>query len=433
MRTRPSYIVGSKRVPFFKSMSQYRGVSTQELMTASLKAVVEQYGLRDKEIGDVALGAVMNASSKWGLAREAVIDSGLSRTTPAVYVQRACGTSLQTLWDLSLKIEAGQMDEAIAGGVDTNSDVPIEVSNGLRDILLDLSSARTLGQRLQALSRFRPHHLAPKTPAVAEPRTGLSMGQHTEKMVREWKISREEQDAWALRSHQDAAKAYDTGFYSDLLTEFKGFKKDGILRADTTLAKLATLKPAFRLPKDPNPELATLTAGNSSALTDGSAAVLVASEEGMRTHGWRPLARIVDFQVAAVDFVNGAGLLMAPTVAVARLIERQKLKLQDFDIYEIHEAFAGQVLCTLRAWESDTYAQRTLKLDRALGPIDRDKINPVGSSLALGHPFSATGARIAGSIAKQLFERSRAGKKARGLISICTAGGMGVAAILETV
>lgn len=435
MQGERAYVVGSKRIPFTKSMTSYGRYTTQELMTASIVPLVQGFGLQGKSVGDVALGAVMNSSSNWNLAREVVIDSGLLRTTPAYNVQRACGTSLETLWHLSMKIANGQIADGIAAGVDTNSDAPIEVSRGMQRVLIDLSRARSLGERLSVLGRFRPGFLAPRTPAVVEPRTGLSMGQHTEKMVREWQIGREEQDELAAISHQRAVAAYERGFYRDLLVPFGGLERDAVLRADTTKEKLAKLKPAFKLPTDRDVAMCTLTAGNSSALTDGAAVVLVAGEASLNANGWAPLARVVDFHVSAVDFVEGAGLLMAPTVAVARMLERNRLALQDFDIYEIHEAFAGQVLCTLRAWESADYCRKVLGQAKAMGSIDRTKMNPVGSSLAYGHPFAATGARIVGTLAKELFELTakRPGQKARGLISICTAGGMGVAAILESV
>lgn len=420
---RPAYIVGGKRVPFVKSMTKYMGVSTQELMSASLKAVVEAYHLEGQLIGDVALGAVMNSSANWNLARECVLDTQLHPWTPAYNVQRACGTSLETTWQLCLKISAHQIEEGIAGGVDTNSDLPIEVSNRFKNILLEANAAKSTWDRLKIFSRFRLSDLKPRVAQVVEPRTLMSMGQHCEKMVKEWHISRADQDQLALMSHLSGAKAYKDGFYTDLVTPFRGLEMDATLRGDTTLEKLAKLKPAF------DKQAGTLTAGNSSPLTDGSSAVLLASEESMQKHSWQPLARFVDAQASAIDFVQGDGLLMAPTLAVAKLLERNKLTLQDFDFYEIHEAFAGQVLCTLKAWESDEYCKKFLKKEKALGPIDRTKMNVVGGSVALGHPFAATGTRIVSSLAKILSKKP----KSRGLISICTAGGMGVAAILESV
>lgn len=415
-------VVGGIRTPFVKSMTQYMGVSTQELMTETLNALVRKYSLSGQLLGDVALGAIMNSSRDWNLARECVLGTELDPRTPAFNLQRACGTSLEAANLLALKIEAGQIRSGVAAGVDSNSDLPIMVSKSFRDKLLQLNAARSLGERLAVLASFRPGDLKPLLPAVVEPRTGLSMGQHCEKMVKEWKITREEQDALALASHQNGSKALAEGFYDDLVFEFNGVKKDGFLRADTSLEKLAKLKPAFDFSGQ-----GTLTAGNSSPLTDGAAATLLASTDEARARGWPVLARFVDCEAAALDFVHGDGLLMAPALAVARLLERNNLKLQDFDIYEIHEAFAGQVLCTLKAWEDTDYCRRALGSAQALGPIDRSKLNPKGSSVALGHPFGATGARILASLAKQLEARG----KGRGLISICTAGGMGVAAILE--
>lgn len=422
---KPVYVVGSSRTPFVKSFTNFKNVTTQALMEASLIGLVQKFKLQDKHVGDVALGAVMNSSKEWPLAREAVLSSGLHPNTPAYFVQRACGTGLEAALQIALKIGANQIDWGIAGGVDSNSDLPLMASEGLKKIFLRLNSARTLPERLSVLATFRPHFLAPAAPMVNEKRTGLSMGEHCELMVKEWKISRTDQDQLAYESHTKGAKAYDDGFFNDLVIEFQGVKKDTILRADTTVEKLNKLRPAFD-----KSDKGTLTAGNSTPLTDGSSCVLLASEEKMKIENLKPLARFVDAEAAAIDFVGGEGLLMAPTVAVARLLQRHKLQLQDFDYYEIHEAFAGQVLCTLKAWESAAYAKKHFPQSAPLGSIDRNKMNTRGGSVALGHPFAATGGRIVGSLAKTLSQSS--GKK-RGLISICTAGGMGVAAILETV
>jgi acetyl-CoA C-acetyltransferase len=421
----PVYIVGGVRTPFVKSFTNFKDVSTQELMEASLIELVKKFNLDNKVVGDVALGAVMNSSREWPLPREAVLSTKLSPYTPAYFVQRACGTGLEASLQIALKIGAKQIDWGIAGGVDTNSDLPLMTSDGMKHMFLKLNAAKTLGQKLSAISEFRLSHLKPATPVVAEKRTGLSMGEHCELMVKEWGISREEQDALAYTSHQNGAKAYAEGFFSDLVMNYQGIQKDTILRADTSLEKLKTLRPAFD-----KSGAGTLTAGNSTPLTDGSSVVLLTSEARAKTENLKPLARFVDAEVAAVDFVHGDGLLMAPTVAVARLIARHNLKLQDFDYYEIHEAFAGQVLCTLKAWESDDYAKKYFNRSTALGPIDRSKMNIKGGSVALGHPFAATGGRIVASLAKMI---SQGGGTRRGLISICTAGGMGVAAILESV
>ncbi|HET9870504.1 MAG TPA: acetyl-CoA C-acetyltransferase, partial [bacterium] len=394
----------------------------KDLMTASLNALVDKAKLQGKLLGDVALGAVMNSSSDWNLARECVLSTPLHPETPAYNVQRACGTGLENIWQIALKAHTGAIELGIAGGVDTNSDLPIEVSDKLQKVLLRLNAARTFSQKLKAMEGFSLKILRPKTPTINEPRTHLSMGRHTELMVQEWGISREEQDAFALKSHQNGAKAYAEGFYDDLVVPFQGLAKDGILRGDTSLERLAKLKPAF------DPQKGSLTAGNSSPLTDGSSAVLVGNPRGAERAGLKPLARIVDVQVAAVDFAHGAGLLMAPTKAVAALLTRNRLTPADFDYFEIHEAFAGQVLCNLKALESEKYCKEVLGLPGALPPLDRSKLNVVGSSIALGHPFAATGARIAGTLAKLL----ASGGNKRGLISICTAGGMGIAAVLET-
>ncbi|HVK62670.1 MAG TPA: acetyl-CoA C-acetyltransferase, partial [Bdellovibrionales bacterium] len=336
--------------------------------------------------------------------------------------QRACGTSLETFNQLALKVAFGQIDSGIAGGVDTNSDVPVVFPRSMGWKLLDLRSAKTPIEKLKALAAFTPMDLKPILPGVIEPRTGMSMGDHCEVMVKEWKISRKEQDELALRSHKNAAAAYEAGFYRDLVFPFNGVEKDGFVRGDTTLEKLASLKPAFD-----KSGAGTLTAGNSTPLTDGAAGVLLSSEEWAKERGFEPLAYFVDCESAAIDFVAGEGLLMAPTIAVSRLLKRNGLQLQDFDFYEIHEAFAGQVVCTLRAWESDKYCRERLGRDKAMGSIDPSKMNVKGGSLATGHPFAATGARILATLAKTLKESG----KGRGLISICTAGGMGIAAIIE--
>lgn len=420
---RPVFILGSARIPFAKSQTVYKNVSRKKLLSTALQHLVEQNHLQNKKIDDVALGAIMTSAADWNMARECVLSTELHPETPAYNVQRACGTGLENIWQLGLKISAGHIDTAIAGGVDTNSDVAIEVSDGLKNILLDLNSARTVGERLKILSRFRFADLSPKVPAVVEPRTKLSMGQHTELMVKEWKIPRAAQDELALRSHLNGAKAYDEGFFSDLVYPMNEVTRDQTLRGDTTIEKLSKLKPVFDTSAS-----GTLTAGNSSPLTDGAATLLLGSETASDRLGKKPLAQLIDVQVAAVDFVKGAGLLMAPTLAVSKLLTRNELSFSDFDYFEIHEAFAGQVLCNLAAWESVDYCKNVLGLSGAIGSLDRSKLNITGSSLALGHPFAATGARIAGTLAKHL---SRGGK--RGLISICTAGGMGIAAILESV
>ena len=420
MQSRPVYIVGGIRTPFVKSMTHYFEVSTQKLMTDTLSALVQKYGLAGKQIGDVALGGVM-LGSNWNLARECVLGTNLHPDTPAYNVQRACGTSLETTWQLALKISAGQIESAITAGVDSNSDLPIMTSQGMTRKLLELNRARNFSDRLKTLLQFRPSDLKPDFPAVREPRTGLAMGQHCEKMVQEWQISRADQDQLAFESHQKGAQAYKEGFYKDLVMEYQGLKADALLRADTSLEKLAKLKPVFDFSG-----VGTLTAGNSTALTDGASAVLLASKEECDRNGWKPLARFIDAEAAAVDFVAGEGLLMAPAIAVPRMLKRNGLKLQDFDLYEIHEAFAGQVLCTLKAWQSKEFCEKK-GIGDPLGTIDRAKLNVKGGSVALGHPFGATGTRIVATLAKALQERGGG----RGLISICTAGGMGVTAIIE--
>jgi acetyl-CoA C-acetyltransferase len=424
MKTRPVYIVGSARLPFYKSMTKYKDISTQELMTAALEILVRKMNLQDKIVGDSAFGALMNSSSNWNLARESVLGTSLNPHSPAYTLQRACGTSLEATLQIALKISNYQINNGLAGGVDTNSDLPIMLRRSLAKKLLALNAAKDFKSKLKIIASFRLSDFKPEYPGIVEPRTQLSMGQHCEKMVKDWGITREAQDELAFISHKNTIEAYNEGFYADLVYEWMGSKRDGTPRADTSIEKLAKLAPAF----DRN-GTGTLTAGNSSPLTDGAAAVYLSCEETAREFNHPLLARFVDAEVAAVDFVHEEGLLMAPTIAVSELLKRNHLSLQDFDIYEIHEAFAGQVLCTLKAWESAEYCQRVLHRDAPLGSIDRSKMNIKGGSLALGHPFAATGARIVGALAKMLFQN----KKGRGLISICTAGGMGIAAILEAV
>ena len=420
---RPVAILGGVRIPFCRQNTAYADVGNLGMSVRTLGALVERFGLHGQQLGEVAMGAVIKHPSDWNLAREATLSSGLSPLTPGLTLQRACGTSLDALVTVANKIALGQIEAGIGGGSDTTSDVPIVYGKSLRARLLAANRAKSMKERIAAFKGFRLSELKPEFPGVAEPRTGKSMGQHCEDMAREWNVSRDSQDEWAVSSHRKLAAAYERGFFADLVVPFRGVERDNILRPDSSLEKLATLKPAF----DKASGRGTLTAANSTPLTDGAAAALLASDEWARAHGHAPLAWLRDAQVAAVDFVHGEGLLMAPTVAVAEMLGRNGLTLQDFDIYEIHEAFAAQVLCTLRAWESEDYCRQRLGLDAPLGRIDPEKINPVGSSLATGHPFAATGARIVATVAKQLAERGGG----RALVSICTAGGMGVVAIVE--
>lgn len=415
-------VVGSARIPFARSMGAYATYSNQDLLTAALKGLVEQYRLQGALLGEVAGGAVMKHSRDFNLVRESAMSSGLALETPAFDLQRACGTSLETAILIGAKIALGQIDSGIACGVDSASDVPIVYPRSYQQLLLKSARGRTFMEKVSPWFGLRPKHFKPVTPGVAEPRTGLSMGQSCEQMAKHWGIKRAEQDQLALLSHQRAAAAYQAGFMKDLVIPFGGLSMDNNLRTDSTLEKLAKLKPVF----DPSLN-GTLTAGNSTPLTDGAAAVLLANEEWAKARGLPVLAYLTYGKAAAVDFVAKEGLLMAPAYAVPRMLKDAGLSLQDFDYYEIHEAFAAQVLCTLKAWESKEFCHERLGLSAPLGTIDRSKLNVVGSSLAVGHPFAATGARIVGVLAKLL--ATRGGK--RGLISVCTAGGMGVTAILE--
>ena len=418
-------IVGGSRIPFARSNGAYATQSNQVMLTAALKGVVDKFQLHGEALGEVAAGAVLKHSRDFNLCRESVLSSGLSAATPAYDVQMACGTGLQAAINIGNKIALGQIESGIAGGTDTTSDAPVALNERLRKILLEANRAKTTGAKLAALAKFRPSMLAPAIPTNGEPRTRLSMGDHTELMVKEWNIPREAQDQLAYESHKKMAAAYDAGFYDDLVIPFGKLTRDNNLRADTTLEKLASLGPAY----DKKSGRGTLTAGNSTPLTDGASAVLLASEDWCKARGVKPQAYLVEAQTAAVDFAGPKkeGLLIAPAYAVPQMLKRAGIKLQDFDFYEIHEAFAGQVLCTLKAWESADYCQNVLGLPGALGSIDRAKLNIKGGSLAAGHPFAATGGRILATLAKIIAEH----KGGRGLISICAAGGLGVTAIVE--
>jgi acetyl-CoA C-acetyltransferase len=417
-------VIGGTRIPFCRNNTAYAEVGNLGMSIKTLGSVVEKFGLHGVELGEVAYGAVIHHSSDWNLAREATLSSGLAPTTPGLTITRACGTGLDAAIIIADKIAAGQIQAGIAGGSDTTSDVPIVYSKAMQQRLLRINRAKTPLDKLKAaLKGFSFGDLKPHFPGVAEPRTGKSMGDHTELMAREWKITREDQDRLAMESHKKLAAAYERGFFKDLVVPFRGLERDGFLRADTTLEKLAALKPAF----DKTSGQGTLTAGNSTGLSDGASAVLLASDAWAAERGLKVQAYLTHAKVAAVDFVHGEGLLMAPTIAVSRMLDEAGLTLQDFDFYEIHEAFAAQVLCTLRAWESAEYCKNRLGKDQPLGSIDPAKLNVNGSSLAAGHPFAATGGRIVATLAKMLEEKG----SGRGLISICTAGGMGVTAIME--
>ena len=417
-------IIGGVRIPFCRNNTAYADIGNFGMSVKVLGALVERFGLHGLELGEVAFGAVIRHAFDWNLAREATLSSGLAPTTPGITSTRACGSSLDNSINIGNKIAMGQIEAGIAGGSDTVSDVPIVFSRPLQQRLLAINRTKEPLAKLEtAVKGFSIGELKPAYPGVAEPRTGKSMGEHCELMAREWKISREDQDALALSSHQKLAAAYSRGFFENLVVPFRGVSQDNVLRADTSLEKLAKLPLAF----DKITGHGTLTAGNSSALSDGAAAVLLASEEWAAQRGLPIQAYLTHSRVAAVDFTHGEGLLMAPTIAVPRMLDEAGLTLQDFDFYELHEAFAAQVLCTLRAWESPEYCKNRLGRDKPLGSIDPAKINVNGSSLAAGHPFAATGARLVATLAKLLEEKGRG----RGLISICTAGGMGVTAILE--
>jgi acetyl-CoA C-acetyltransferase len=418
-------IVGGARIPFCRSNTLYATRSNQDMLTAAFKGLVDKYQLHGETLGEVQAGAVLKHSRDFNLTREAVLSSGLAAETPAADVQMACGTGLQAAIGIANKIALGQIDVGIAGGVDTASDAPIGVNEKLRQQLLRVNRAKTGGQRAVAALGLLPKWFSmPSIPGVQERRTKMSMGEHCELMAKEWKIAREDQDQLAFLSHKNAAKAYEAGFYQDLVVPYSGAERDNNMRADTSLEKLASLAPAF----DRKSGRGTLTAGNSTPLTDGASAILLASEDWAKAHGMKVLAYLTGAQTAGVDFVTKKeGLLMAPAYAVPRMLARHNLKLQDFDFYEIHEAFAAQVLCTLKAWNDDKFCKERVGLPGKLGEIDRTKMNIRGGSVALGHPFGATGGRILATLAK-IIDQNGGG---RGLISICAAGGLGVTAILE--
>ena len=422
-------IIGGNRIPFARSNGAYAKASNQDMFTAALDGLVSRFSLQDEVLGEVAAGAVLKHSRDFNLARESVLGSRLSPATPASDVQMACGTGLQAVINVANKIALGQLDSAVAGGVDTTSDAPLAVNDELRRLLVRLNSAKSVGERLKLLTKLRPGQIVPEIPRNSEPRTGLSMGEHAAITAKEWGITRAAQDELAAASHQHLAAAYDRGFFDDLLTPFLGLARDGNLRADSTVAKLGKLKPTFGGPDG------TMTAGNSTPLTDGASTVLLATEEWAKERNLPVLAYLTFSQTAAVDYVHGGapdgdapeGLLMAPAYAVPRMLDRAGLSLADFDFYEIHEAFASQVLATLKAWEDPVFARDRLGRDEPVGSIDRARLNVNGSSLAAGHPFAATGGRIVATLAKLLQEKG----SGRGLISICAAGGQGVTAILE--
>src|SRR5664279_365146 len=424
--TRRVAVLGGNRIPFARQNGPYARASNQDMLTAALDAVTDRFGLEGEVLGEVAAGAVLKHSRDFNLTRETVLGSRLAPETPAYDVQQACGTGLEAAILVANKIALGQIEVGIAGGVDTTSDAPLALNEDLREVLLDLNRAKSNAARLRTLARLRPQQLVPEMPRNAEPRTGLSMGEHTAIMAQEWGIGREEQDELAVASHHKLAAAYDTGWMDDLVVPFLGLQRDQNLRPDSSLEKLSKLKPVFGGPEG------TMTAGNSTPLSDGSSAVLLATEEWADRRGVPVQAVFVDAQTAAVDHVHKReGLLMAPAYALPTLLARNEPTLQDFDFYEIHEAFAAQVLCTLRAWEDPVFCRERLGLEAPLGAIDRDKLNVHGGSLGAGHPFGATGVRIVASLAKALSELDPA-RPGRGLISICAAGGLGVTAILET-
>ena len=425
MREQPARrvaVLGGLRTPFVRAHTAYRDCSNQELMTRVLSALVEKFDLAGQRLGDVSLGAVIKHSRDWNLARESVLSSGLCVQTPAFDIQRACATSLSAAVLIGAKISSGLIEAGIAGGTDTLSDLPIVYPDAYRRILIDSSRGRTLREKLRPWLALRPRHFKPGIVSAKEPRTGLSMGESMELTAKQWEIDREAQDGFALTSHRNAAKAQAEGFHDDLIVEHRGIRHDNNIRPDTSLEQLAKLRPVFD-----RSATGTLTAGNSTPLTDGASAVLLASESWARDRDLPVLAWLTDAWATGVDFTGDEGLLMGPAYAVSEMLKRTPFSLQDFDYYEIHEAFAAQPLATFKAWQSESFCRTRLGRSEVLPPIDRTKLNVKGGSVAIGHPFAATGTRILGSLAKLLHRRG----SGRGLIAVCTAGGMGVAAVLE--
>lgn len=416
-------IVGSARIPFCRAYTGYAEETNLSMLSTALAGIAGKFGLKGEAVDEVQGGAVISHSRDFNLAREAALDAGYSPRTPGTSLQIACGTSLQAALNIGAKIATGEIDSGIACGTDTVSDSPVVFGTKFQHRLVELNRAKTPQEKLAAFKGFTMGELTPVAPSTQEPRTGLSMGEHCELMAKTWGITRQDQDELALQSHMNAARAYDEGFHDDLVVPCAGVLKDNNIRPDTSLEKMAAMKPAF----DRTSGKGTLTAANSTPLTDGAAAVLLASEDWANKRGLPILAYLSYGQVAANDYAHGEGLLMAPTIAVSQMLRRTNLTLQDFDLYEIHEAFAAQVLCTLRAWADPDYCKTVLGRDKPMGSINRAKLNPKGSSLAYGHPFAATGARILGLAAKELFTEM----KERALISVCTAGGQGVTAIIE--
>lgn len=421
-KTRKVAVIGANRIPFARSNGAYSHASNQDMLTAALDGLIDRYGLEGEKLGEVAGGAVLKHSRDRDLTRETVLGTRLAPETPAYDVQQACGTGLETTILVANKIALGQIDSGIACGADTTSDAPIALNDQLRETLLEANRQRSTLGKIKTFAGVRPGHIVPSVPRNEEPRTGLSMGEHCAIMATDWQIGRAEQDELAVKSHHNLAAAYERGFFDDLMTPYLGLRQDQNMRADSSIEKLSTLKPVFGGPEG------TMTAANSTPLSDGASAVLLASEEWAKERGLPILAYITEAQTAAVDHVHKReGLLMAPAYAMSDMLDRAGLTLQDFDHYEIHEAFAAQVLATLKAWESEEFCREKLGRDEPMGSIDREKLNTNGGSLAAAHPFAATGGRIVGSLAKQLHEDG----KGRGVISICAAGGQGVVAILE--
>ena len=417
-------IVDGCRTPFAKAGTAFREISAVELGKVSVRELISRADLDVNEIDHVVYGTVIQSVQEPNIAREVTLGSGIPATVPSFTVGRACASSNQAITSAAEQIALGMADVVIAGGAESLTDVPILFSDEMRDALVAASKARSLGDRLKAFASVRPRHLAPITPAIAEPTTGLTMGQSAEKMAQENGISREEQDRWALRSHQLAWAATEDG---RLTREIAPVYVDGVpvtrdngIRGDTSLEKLAQLKPAF------DRQYGTVTAGNASPLTDGASAVLLMSEEKARELGYEPLGYIRGYAYAALAPADQ--LLQGPVFAVPVALERAGVTMGDIDLMDMHEAFAAQVLSNMQWMQSKKIAEERLGLSAPIGLPDEDRINVMGGSIAIGHPFGATGGRITVTLLNELRRRGQS----LGLITVCAAGAMGFAMVVET-
>jgi len=420
-------IIDGCRTPFARSNTDFKDVTAVELGKAAVRELIARTELDVEQVDHVVYGTVVQSVQEPNIAREVTLGSGLPARVPSFTVGRACASSNQAITSAAEQIALGMADVVIAGGAESLTDIPILASPELRNALVRASRARSLGERIAAFRTLRPRNLAPITPAIAEPTTGLTMGESAEKMAKENGISREAQDRWALRSHQLAAAATADGRLTREIAPFyvppkyeQVVTSDNGIRTDTSLEKLATLKPVF------DRRYGSVTAGNASPLTDGASAVLMMSEEKARALGYTPLGYIRGYAYAALD--PSDQLLQGPVYAAPAAFDRAGLTMKDIGLMEVHEAFAAQVLSNLQWFDSDRIARERLGRDRALGLPPEDRINVMGGSIAIGHPFGATGGRLTVTL---LNEMRRRGEQF-GMISVCAAGALGFVMIVES-